>query len=210
MLFFLGYALMYLALMPAGFTGPFHPGLLEALYFSGTSGTTLGFGDIVPVSGLPRILSTSQALFGLVLMTCVLGYVVTLMQALAQRNLTVLTLHGETGAEDGGVGFVVRAAVQHLGGIMERLMHLMAADYLGPQLDDALEHGRPRPEDEAVVHAIAQRLDGELPAPGPRMFEGERPALRLAHHGRMFLAALDRRTDWRRDHDRGAAHVGLR
>jgi hypothetical protein len=206
------------------------------------------------------------------------------MQALAQRNLTVLTLHGETGAEDDGVGFVVRvlheeddlalvrridhltqamrvfyvhchhyplmhlyyrsherafdpepafrtalevaiaghlygereegrrvrAAVQHLGGIMERLMHLMAADYLGPQLDDALEHGRPRPEDEAVVYAIAQRLDGELPAPGPRMFEGERPALRLAHHGRMFLAALDRRTDWRRDHDRGAAHVGLR
>jgi hypothetical protein len=288
MTFFLGYALMILPLLPAGFlhTQGFHvaPSMRLALYISGTAGTTLGFGDLVPVDGLPRFLTVSEALLGLALLTCVLGYVVTLMQALAQRNLTVLTIHGETGSADDGVAFVarvltdeddvalvrrldaitqalrvfyvhchhyplmhlyyrsherafdpepafrtaleaaiagnvygereegrrVRAAVMHLGGIMERLMHLMAQDYLGTPLDRKLDHGRPQAQDEELVEAVTARLEEVLPHEGPRMFGGQEAAIRLAYHGRLFLAALDRRTDWRRDHQRPADHVGLR
>lgn len=48
--------------------GPFDEGALDFVYFSVTSYTTLGFGDIVP-NGAVRILCGSEALVGLTLIT---------------------------------------------------------------------------------------------------------------------------------------------
>lgn len=41
---------------------------LEAIYFSGTTFLTIGFGDIVPISNLTRMISLSEGFFGLLTM----------------------------------------------------------------------------------------------------------------------------------------------
>ena len=46
---------------------PSAPTLVDVMYFSGTIYTTLGFGDVVPVSGGARLLATVEAVTGLVL-----------------------------------------------------------------------------------------------------------------------------------------------
>ena len=56
-------------------------GKSELFYFSFVSLTTLGFGDISPVSDAAQILSTLEAIFGVVLLTALIGRLVALLVA---------------------------------------------------------------------------------------------------------------------------------
>ena len=65
----------------------FHPaqvitaGKSELYYFSFVSLTTLGYGDISPVGDLPQILSTLEAIAGVVLLATLIGRIVSLLVA---------------------------------------------------------------------------------------------------------------------------------
>ena len=65
---------------------------LDALYFAGVGFFTVGFGDVVPVGGLARLLALAQAFMGLVSIALVIGYLPTLFGAYSRRETQLLTL----------------------------------------------------------------------------------------------------------------------
>jgi hypothetical protein len=65
---------------------------LDAVYFAGVGFFTVGFGDVVPVGGLARLLALAQAFMGLVTIALVIGYLPTLFGAYSRREVQLLTL----------------------------------------------------------------------------------------------------------------------
>jgi Ion channel len=67
-------------------------GYLDAVYFAGVGFFTVGFGDVVPVGDLARLLALAQAFMGLVTIALVIGYLPTLFGAYSRREVQLLTL----------------------------------------------------------------------------------------------------------------------
>jgi hypothetical protein len=88
-----GYALIFYAGMsPQTFSfssGRLEPSLLEAFYVSGTTISTLGFGDVTPLSGGYQLTAVSEALIGFGLLTLAISYVVGIYGVL--QHLGVLS-----------------------------------------------------------------------------------------------------------------------
>src|SRR5947199_10335991 len=68
------------------------------LYFSATTFLTLGLGDIVPRSGPARLLTTIEAAGGFSVLALVIGYLPTLYQAFARREVAVSLLDARAGS----------------------------------------------------------------------------------------------------------------
>jgi hypothetical protein len=68
------------------------------LYFSGTTFFTLGYGDIVPVSGLGRTLSLIEASIGFGFLALVLSYLPVLYQAFSRREIVISLLDARAGS----------------------------------------------------------------------------------------------------------------
>jgi hypothetical protein len=69
---------------------------LTALYYSGYSLTTLGTGDLVPKSGLYRLLMALEAMIGFSVLTLTLTYFQSVYSALIRRNVFGLSLQHRT------------------------------------------------------------------------------------------------------------------
>lgn len=83
---YISFAMMFAAVYRAvpGQFGPSQPdSVASALYFSIVTMTTLGFGDIAPLTGCARILVAFEALFGIFMLAILLGVL------LGQRRLYV-------------------------------------------------------------------------------------------------------------------------
>jgi hypothetical protein len=93
-----GGALVYVAHLPEGFQ--FQSGLdvgsrtdvLDAVYLSTVTLATLGFGDIVPISGWLRIAVPVQALVGFGLLTASVTWVLQIYPALVRRRALAVRL----------------------------------------------------------------------------------------------------------------------
>ena len=70
-----------------------------AIYYSGFNFTTLGIGDLVPQSTICRLLTILQAGLGFATFTVTLTYLLSVLNALTQRNLFALSLHHRTGTK---------------------------------------------------------------------------------------------------------------
>jgi hypothetical protein len=86
-----GYALVYYAGMNAqtfNFSNPgLEPSLAGALYLSGTSIATLGFGDVTPSTGVYQALAVSEALIGFGILTLAITYVVGIYEVLQRLGV---------------------------------------------------------------------------------------------------------------------------
>lgn len=98
MLAVVGWALLYWPSIPAGFayaSGPV-PGnggsFLDSLYMSMVTMSTLGFGDIVPISAWLRIVTPLEALFGFALLTVAVSWVLRIYPALNRRRVLAIRL----------------------------------------------------------------------------------------------------------------------
>ncbi|WP_374313374.1 potassium channel family protein [Microbacterium sp.] len=93
-----GWALIYLPHVPDGFVysdgidPARYPDVLEALYFSLVSLSTLGFGEVVPADPFVRLLSPVQAVTGFVLLTGGATWLLQLFPTLARRRSAALYL----------------------------------------------------------------------------------------------------------------------
>jgi hypothetical protein len=67
-------------------------GVVSAIYFSGVTFLTIGFGDIVPQGDLARILAVIAGLNGILTTALVIGLLPTLFGAYARREAKLLTL----------------------------------------------------------------------------------------------------------------------
>ena len=94
----LGWALIYFAQMPDGFSygSELNPAdrnnLLDSLYLSLVTVATLGFGDIVPTSTSLRVAVPLEALFGFMLLTAAVSWVLQIYPALHRRRVLALQL----------------------------------------------------------------------------------------------------------------------
>jgi hypothetical protein len=94
----LGWALIYLPHVPDGFSysegidPERYPDVLEALYFSLVSLSTLGFGEVVPTDPFVRLLAPLQAVTGFALLTGGATWLLQLFPTLARRRATALHL----------------------------------------------------------------------------------------------------------------------
>lgn len=93
-----GWALVYLPFVPAGFVyasgsaAGSANAVLDALYISMTTMSTLGFGDIAPAPGWLRIVTPLEALFGFALLTVAVSWVLQVYPALTRRRVLAIRL----------------------------------------------------------------------------------------------------------------------
>ncbi|WP_234835065.1 potassium channel family protein [Mycolicibacterium stellerae] len=93
-----GWSLLYLAQMPDGFAfgSELDPAdrnaVFDSLYVSLVTIGTLGFGDIVPISPLLRVMVPLEALFGFMLLTAAVSWVLQIYPALHRRRVLALQL----------------------------------------------------------------------------------------------------------------------
>ena len=96
----LGWALIYLPSIPSGFAYTFAldhnvvgiGAFAEAVYFSGATLTTLGFGDTVPTAAWLRVVAPVESLMGFALLSASATWFLQLHGALARRRSLALRL----------------------------------------------------------------------------------------------------------------------
>lgn len=93
-----GWAMLYYALMPEGFAfgSELNPAerepISDSLYISLVTIGTLGFGDIVPTSPWLRLIVPLESLFGFMLLTAAVSWVLQIYPALHRRRVVALGL----------------------------------------------------------------------------------------------------------------------
>src|SRR3984957_2197324 len=107
-LLILGYALLYWPHLPSGFNVQEKAQSargIEALYFSGITFTTLGYGDIAPRSAPMRLLALSEALTGFGFISLAVTYLVSLTAALERKRTVALSYYHQArqGADVAGL-----------------------------------------------------------------------------------------------------------
>lgn len=97
----LGFALLYLPWMPASFSAgssiPAPVSFGDALYLSGVTFFTLGYGDIVPTAMGLRVLSFVQAGTGFALVTLALSYFLSVYAAYTRQKVLAESLFYQSG-----------------------------------------------------------------------------------------------------------------
>jgi hypothetical protein len=107
-LLIVGYSLLYWPHLPEGFTiqekAESAPGI-EALYFSGITFTTLGYGDIAPRTTSMRLLALTEALTGFGFISLAVTYLVSLTSALERKRTAALSYYHQArqGADVAGL-----------------------------------------------------------------------------------------------------------
>lgn len=81
---------------------------LDALYYSGATVTTLGYGDVTPLRGGLKVLAFFASATGFGLFTGIVAYLMELISGIDERNRFALRVHDETQGEEGGAHLVVR------------------------------------------------------------------------------------------------------
>src|SRR5205823_2241205 len=69
-----------------------HAGIATLLYFGGSTFLTLGLGDVLPVSGIARLLSVVEAGTGLAFLALLLAYLPVLYQSFSRREARITLL----------------------------------------------------------------------------------------------------------------------
>ncbi|HUN28459.1 MAG TPA: potassium channel family protein [Alphaproteobacteria bacterium] len=108
LLLLVGYALIFFALRDQ-----MHPVLTtfgEALYFSGTSFFTIGFGDFVGNTGLTRLVSLAAGASGFGIISTTTAYLFAIFGAFQAREQFVVAVGARAGSPPSGVGLLIIAA----------------------------------------------------------------------------------------------------
>ena len=187
-----GFALLYLpavgSLAYSDQYDPPSPGLVEALYLSGTSLTTLGFGDVAGGTAVVRILTVLEAASGIGILTAALGYlpaIYTLISELRTANQYVADLGADR--VEGAADLLAVDAVLVLDGVRrdaiaarQHLQRFPVLHYFHPTYDESVvalargglglwvaahfadDEGRPLPRHVAALEQALRRLTDEL------------------------------------------------
>jgi hypothetical protein len=111
----LAFALLYLPHVPDNFTisGPKGDApWLNAIYFSGCTLTTLGYGDIVPSTGGLRFLALVEAASGFALISLAITYLLAVNTALEHKRTVALSLYHQAGEGADAAGYIAHYFVE--------------------------------------------------------------------------------------------------
>jgi hypothetical protein len=105
----LAFALIYYPRMPAQFTHTVETEsspLTDAFYFSGVTLTSMGYGDIVPRTQLMRLLAIFESAWGLLLISLVIAYLITIYRALERKRAVALSIYHQAGEGADAAGYI--------------------------------------------------------------------------------------------------------
>jgi hypothetical protein len=105
-----GFAWLHAALGTMLHTPENNATFLTYLYLSGTTFSTLGFGDVVAVAPLGRTLTVVEACLGFGFLACVIGYLPAIFQAFSRREVTISLLDARAGSPPCAAQLLLRAA----------------------------------------------------------------------------------------------------
>ena len=74
------------------------PNISTDIYLSGTTLFTLGLGDVIPNTRIPRILTVAEAGVGFGFLTIVIGYLPVIYQAFSRREVNISLLDARAGS----------------------------------------------------------------------------------------------------------------
>jgi hypothetical protein len=142
--------------------GPENRPLEENLYLSGTTFTTLGYGDVTPVGPLDRTLSVTEALLGFAYFALVIGYLPVFYQAFSKRELTISLLDARAGSPPCGGELLLRVPPA-TGGALSRFLEeseRWAAEVLESHLSyPVLSFYRSQHDNQSWLAALTCSLD---------------------------------------------------
>ncbi|HEV3470944.1 MAG TPA: potassium channel family protein [Pyrinomonadaceae bacterium] len=104
-----GFALVYGPRMPEQFHVHEHKGAIDfvdALYFSGITLTTVGYGEIVPASTLMRLSALVESAAGIALISLAIAYLLSVYNALGNKRTVALTLYHQAGEGADAAGYI--------------------------------------------------------------------------------------------------------
>jgi voltage-gated potassium channel Kch len=105
----LGFALIYYPRLGAQFRfapGFGRPAFWDALYFSGITLTTVGYGDIMPQARGMRLLAVAEAATGVALISLAITYLITVYGALQRKRIVALSFYHQAREGANVAGFV--------------------------------------------------------------------------------------------------------
>lgn len=135
----------------------------SALYFSGVTFFTLGFGDVVPVHGVGRLLAVLEAGSGFGFLAVIISYFPVLYQAFSRRENLIVMLDSKAGSNP-SAGELLRRHAE--AGAMDELIELLAAweVWSAQQLETFLSYPimafyRSQHDDQSWLNALTAILD---------------------------------------------------
>ena len=95
------------------------------LYFSGVTFFTLGYGDIVPITGLARTLAVVETGTGFGFLALVIGYVPVIYQAFSRRESEITLLDARAGSPPSAIELLRRYALHRQDNNVEELLYYL-------------------------------------------------------------------------------------
>jgi hypothetical protein len=109
------FALVYSPHIPGGFTfsaGHPEPNWVDAVYFSGVTLTTVGYGDMTPRAAPLRFLALFEGASGLVVISLAITYMLTVYTALERKRAVAVSIYHQAGEGADVAGFIAHHFVE--------------------------------------------------------------------------------------------------
>ncbi len=152
-----GFGLLHHALAPR------EAGLWESVYLSGTTFTTLGYGDVTPTVPASRALAVVEAGTGFGFFAVVIGYLPVLYQAFSRRETFIALLDARAGSPPAAGRMLLRTPPDGDGGGLTGFLaeaERWAAEVLEGHLSfPVLGHYRSQHDNQSWLAALACVLD---------------------------------------------------
>ncbi|MBA4019433.1 MAG: two pore domain potassium channel family protein [Pirellula sp.] len=138
-------------------------GVVDYFYFSGTTFFTLGYGDIVPVGVVGRMLSIAEAGIGFAFLAVVLSYLPVIYQTFSRREVTISLLDARAGSPPTAGELLRRLAMRggavNSGGLLSE-WERWAAELLESHISfPVLRFYRSQHDNQSWVAALTTMLD---------------------------------------------------
>ena len=164
---------------------PREGGVGESLYLSGTTFTTLGYGDLAPVGPASRLIAVTEAATGFGFFAIVIAYLPVLYRAFGRRRSLIAILDARAGSPpNAGRAFLRLASGTTDRAVLGRLLRWSekwAAEVLEAQLSfPVLGYYRSQHDNQSWLAAMTCVLDLSS-APAPHCSRCCRPSTRQAH-----------------------------
>jgi len=151
-----GFGLVQYALTPE--RGP-----IDSLYLSGTTFTTLGYGDVTPSTPAARALAVAEAATGFGFFAVVVGYLPVLYQAFSRREAFIALLDARAGSPPAAGRLLLRAPPGRDGGCLTGFLgeaERWAAEVLEGHLSfPVLGYYRSQHDNQSWLAALTCTLD---------------------------------------------------
>ncbi|MGE5203979.1 MAG: potassium channel family protein [Chlamydiota bacterium] len=95
----------------------------DLMYFSGTTFFTLGYGDVVPLSGAARALAVLESGVGFGFLAMVIGYLPVIYNSFSRREVEISLLDARAGSPPTAQEFLARMAGAHNQALLDRFLY---------------------------------------------------------------------------------------